>query len=203
MSRKKRTNSAIRGSLHPRSTLTEEAVINILQLLKKRVRSKVLAIDYNVNPATISYIRCGKTWTHISRLDYSISAPAPKVEKIKLSRPRNKKLTEERVIDIVRRLALGETQASIALIYGVSAPTISNINRGLIWRHIPRPPMPPKKIRIEKPQRVSRVKLSADIARDIRRRLENGETQAAIGVLYGISQTTVCSINRRTTWKRA
>ncbi len=48
------------------------------------------------------------------------------------------KLTEDKVRDILARLAAGETQASIASRYGVSRGAIGGISLGKSWKHIPR-----------------------------------------------------------------
>lgn len=54
------------------------------------------------------------------------------------------KLTESAVQDILRRLAAGERQKSIAEIYGVDFTLVSMIKRDLIWRHVPRPRSAPR-----------------------------------------------------------
>lgn len=46
------------------------------------------------------------------------------------------KLTESDVIQIRIRLDSGETQKSIAKDYGVTPPLISDIKRGISWRHL-------------------------------------------------------------------
>ena len=50
-----------------------------------------------------------------------------------------KRLTEEQVQDIRKRLVLGELQKNIAKLYGVSVTTISQINRGVTWTSLPNP----------------------------------------------------------------
>jgi hypothetical protein len=47
------------------------------------------------------------------------------------------KLTAEKVSTIRRRAAAGETQRSLAAEFGMSQPTISEIVRRVIWRHVP------------------------------------------------------------------
>lgn len=46
------------------------------------------------------------------------------------------KLTAPRVIEIRARLALGANQYDLASAYGVSQPTISQVARGVTWRHV-------------------------------------------------------------------
>lgn len=52
--------------------------------------------------------------------------------------PRNPaaKLDEGKVADIKRAIRGGESQSSLARRYGVCQQAISNINRGLVWRHV-------------------------------------------------------------------
>jgi hypothetical protein len=50
-----------------------------------------------------------------------------------------KKLTPQAVLEIRRRLKLGETQASVAEDYPVSKTTIGQIARGETWKHLPEP----------------------------------------------------------------
>jgi len=46
------------------------------------------------------------------------------------------KLTAEKVVDIKRRLSLGEKQAVIAMLHGVKPPLISGIKTGKYWKHV-------------------------------------------------------------------
>jgi predicted XRE-type DNA-binding protein len=45
------------------------------------------------------------------------------------------KLTDERVIQIKEQIAAGLKQRYLALVHGVSQPTISQINTGRIWKN--------------------------------------------------------------------
>lgn len=49
---------------------------------------------------------------------------------------KNAKLSEAAVADIRRRLAAGEVQQRIADLHGISQATVTNIKRGLVWRHV-------------------------------------------------------------------
>ena len=48
----------------------------------------------------------------------------------------NSKLIAADIIAIRQRLSAGDTQCSIAKSFGVSNKTISNIKKGLIWKHV-------------------------------------------------------------------
>lgn len=49
------------------------------------------------------------------------------------------KLDEEDVRVILEERKAGVTQRTLAELYGVTAQTISGIDRGLTWKHVPRP----------------------------------------------------------------
>ncbi len=196
-----RYNPGKQGSKHHNAVLKEEDVIEILKMIKDGYRAKTIAFLYNVKPSNISALKCGKSWRHISRIDYTIT---PAVSKPKIPKGKHSKLTDNKVIEILDRLADGEKQTAIAEFYGVTPPTISNINCGAIWKHIPRKPN--TRIRTPKTAHIHanpKTKLTNDIARDIRYRLSIGEKQAAIAVFYNVSQATISSINVGITWKRA
>lgn len=81
--------------------------------------------DYLVSTATISMIRSGVTWSHItSQLQGSPTSSG------------NAKLTEAEVRLIWGRLVAGETGADLARDFRVSSGTISLIRSGDIWSHV-------------------------------------------------------------------
>lgn len=49
------------------------------------------------------------------------------------------KLTEERVVEIINRLAHGTPDPEVAKEFGVSIATVLRIRRGDTWKHVPRP----------------------------------------------------------------
>ena len=53
------------------------------------------------------------------------------------------KLDDALVTEILRRLAAGETQRKIAGDLNVSQSSVSQIKRGVGWRHVPRPVIKP------------------------------------------------------------
>ena len=48
----------------------------------------------------------------------------------------NSKLIETDVVEILRRLASGESQRLIAAHFGISQVLVGQIHRGKIWRHL-------------------------------------------------------------------
>jgi len=54
-----------RGSAHPRSTLTEDQVVQIKLALARGDRIVALAEQFGVSKSTISDIKTGKKWWHV------------------------------------------------------------------------------------------------------------------------------------------
>jgi hypothetical protein len=87
-----------------------------------------LAREFEVNHGSILAINNGTTWGHLTgNVKSEATFNATRGERSR------KVLTEIAIIDIDKRLKLGETQASIAKIHGVKPQTISEINLGKIW----------------------------------------------------------------------
>lgn len=54
------------GEKHPRALLTEEQVIEIKKKLKNGQKGVALAKEYNVSKETISTIKTGRNWSHVT-----------------------------------------------------------------------------------------------------------------------------------------
>lgn len=61
---KNNLNVALKGSEHYNSILTEDDVINIFQ--SEETYSELMK-KYNVSKSTISSIRCGRNWNHLTK----------------------------------------------------------------------------------------------------------------------------------------
>lgn len=83
-----------------------------------------LARHYKVSQNTIRRILAGETW----------KPEGPR--KLLGSDVGNSKLTEEKVLEIRKRYAAGETQVALSEIFEVSQPTISHICARITWGHI-------------------------------------------------------------------
>ncbi len=188
----KRSNPGNQGSRHPNALLKEEDVIDILKMLKNGYRGKTIALLYGVKPSNISVIKSGQSWRHISRDDYAITV-APFTPKKPLKGYKCK-LNDAKVIEILDLLADGHKQDYIAALYGIACSTVSNINCGSIWRHIPRKDGIRKK---------TNARLTEEIVKEIRQRLSIGEKQSYLAELYGIATSTISSIHVGDTWKHA
>lgn len=104
----------------------------------------------------------------------------------------NAKLNWEIVGEIRRRRLSGETLASLAQAFCVSADCISNIVRGDTW-----------KVEGQQMVRHQRSKLTLDIAKEILLRRMAGESGSKLSKEYGISQATVSEICSGKKWMKA
>jgi uncharacterized protein (DUF433 family) len=104
--------------------LEEEDVKVIFQRLQEGEKGAAIARDFAISQQSISAIKTGKSWGHVTGLG---DPPDPR------SRIVNSKLTEEQVLDIDSRLKAGEPIKTIAARYGVCYGTVREIKLGLSW----------------------------------------------------------------------
>lgn len=109
------------------------------------------------------------------------------------------KLTEGDVLAILDAAKSGASGADLARQYGVQRTTIYSILKGKIWRHLLRDPVAyePK---WAAGSRSSNAKMDEAKVVDIRRRVANGESMAAVARDVGMSYPGLCSIIYRKTW---
>ena len=90
---------------------------------------------FGVEPATISDIKCGKTWTHLTA---SLLTEVPiQYRGHRRGEVHSKaKLRESDVLTIWRLLLEGVPASSIATMFGVHPVTIRAIKRGDAWAHL-------------------------------------------------------------------
>jgi hypothetical protein len=63
---------AARCGLSAKATLTPTQVIEIKQLLDKRIAIKAIADMYGVTYSAVSHIKHGRSWTHVLNNDFSV-----------------------------------------------------------------------------------------------------------------------------------
>lgn len=104
---------------------------------------QLVAFHFVPNPANKPYLNHINGDKHDNRADnlewctnQENSVHAIKTGLRKVFKAGTKKLTEQQVIEIKRRLAAGETQVAIAESYGVARNSIKAIITGRSWRHI-------------------------------------------------------------------
>lgn len=103
-----------KGELHVDSLLTDKQVHEICKLMEEGARNKDLAMAFGVHKDTISRIRIGDNWKHISCL-YDIK------------KKRTERKSPTTVILIAEYLQAGKTDAEIEKITGVSRKEVSRI----------------------------------------------------------------------------
>jgi DNA-binding CsgD family transcriptional regulator len=113
-----------RGSKNYSAILTENDVINIVDLLSQNKEEQEIAALYNVKPKTISNIKNGTTWKHI--LD-SINYLPPAVK-------HNGKLIASQVDKIKQLLADGMEGKKIAKLFSITPSMVSCIKLGKTWK---------------------------------------------------------------------
>lgn len=105
-----------KGETHYRSTLTTADVTVIVNRIKNGDVLKDIAFDFNVCPITITSIKSGRIWKHLT------GGPVPSPNKWQ------KISSSEREI-IKQRLLNGETTKDLAIEYNVSRDLINKIRR--------------------------------------------------------------------------
>ncbi len=108
------------------------------------------------------------------------------------------KLTEERVLEIRRRLATGERKSMIARDFGVHINTIDRIRAGTTWRTVLDGPIPSRPVR---GSRHHAAKLTEADVLTIRRRLSQGERGLDLAKEYGVENSTIWRIKVRRVWR--
>lgn len=115
---------------HPENTkLSPSEVSEIRALWTDKVSLSSLADRFNVSHSTIGAIVHGETWTH---LDHAKIGPIIRVG----SKHFNSKLTEAAALEIRVLGSQGVSITSLALKFGVSEMTISDVLLRKTWRHV-------------------------------------------------------------------
>ena len=150
-----------------------------------------LAIVFGVPEKQIRGVLCLDTMKNPNRVNTMISLRNAGV---------NTRLTPDNVRDIHRRLKSGERERDIAKRYGVMPATISRIKTGTTWTDIA------EEMGVEKhtPKKIKRrgsTKLTEEIVRDIKTRLQNEESETSLARYYSVIVPTISNIKREKTWK--
>lgn len=109
------------------------------------------------------------------------------------------KLTESKVIQMVRDLRAGMTPMEASEKYGVSTITVGNVATGRAWRHVHREPIVRKKKRKKKSPKKKRAD---EVIREIRRRREEGALVVSLAEEFGYADpSTISAICNRRKYK--
>lgn len=113
------------------------------------------------------------------------------------------KLTRAQVAEIKKRLWLGQSQSQIAREFESTFQNVSNISRGVSWKHVPWPigPRPRfKQENVARGQSSGNSKLTdADVLQI--RAVAGLVSNVEIARRFAISPASVCNIVKRKTWK--
>jgi len=113
------------GEAHPRTTVTEDQVRQIIQLLQTDKIHKEIADQFGVSRAMVQRIASGRSWQHIPRppnFDATVRHKA--------------KLTEDQAREIRRLRKAGHSTAKLVGKFGVAPSTIRRIVAGRSWCHL-------------------------------------------------------------------
>jgi hypothetical protein len=111
-----------KGSGKPNALLHEDDIPYIIELFEEGIRNNVIAKMYNVSDGTISEIRLGRTWRHVSDKIFAKSGPNP-----------IKKLSSTDIPIIRKMIKEGSRDCDIGVIFGVARGTINQIRQGKTW----------------------------------------------------------------------
>lgn len=117
------------GENNGRDILTQKQVLEIVDKLKNEESVPSIAKDYPVSKGTITNIKTGKNWAHITGIDKPIGV-------------KNKKVTDRQVKEICERYIINEeniTQPELAREYEISISQIRRILYGRRRKDIDRP----------------------------------------------------------------
>jgi len=131
------------GSKSTSSKLTEQQVAVIKERLVQGENLKDIADDFGVCFQSISLIKHGKTWRHVSGPELSKDEWRELWHSKSLGERNPAAVLGVNDVQMIRmRLAAGEIAPSIARDYGVVNQTIYNIKHRITWSHLEAPKNP-------------------------------------------------------------
>jgi transposase len=118
------------GSAHKSAKLTEEQVLQIVQLAKTgNYTQEKLAFQFGVNAGSIAGILSGRKWKHLTGIQYQRNLSAPRITPIKL--------TNQQVLQIIQLYNTKKyTQRQLAKQFGIGKTTVAKIINGKSWSHL-------------------------------------------------------------------
>jgi hypothetical protein len=127
-----------RGERHYRARLTEEDVRQMRGLYAAGGALSAIARYMGLPLGTVHDVLHRKTWGHVTDASSPSFRPVllPALQTLRGERHPVARLTEDAVRDIRRWHSCGETQRAIADRLGVSFVTVSDVLRGVTWRHV-------------------------------------------------------------------
>lgn len=120
------------------------------------------------------------------------------------SKNANAIITEAQALQILQQKAAGKNRSEIAAELGIKRSQVDDIVNGRAWRHVHALPGAPTPEQLASARQTKPgAKISADLAREIKRRLAAGETGLSIAQRFGLHKASVSDIKRGLTWRDA
>ncbi len=175
-------NISTYGTKNGHSKLSDNDVLEIMELLYKNYTNVKIADIYGVSTETISGIRRRKTWTHIR----------PAIKSFPAS-PSNYTFSRDEVSEVKTKLNQGASIDDIVRQYNASRSWVWKIAREEMWTHV----KPKMTITLKNPT----YKISKKGVIEIKRLLaENKLTYREIANVYDVSISCISHIQRGSTW---
>ena len=176
---------------NPNTNLTNNDVLNIIDLHKNQYSRKQLSQMYNVSEDLIRNILNGTTWSKITQIE-KICGPA------KGDRHPLTILSSSEVLQISKMFGQDKTDNQIAKLFGVNKNIISNIRRGETWAHLTN--IKSYSIVAFKGKNINGAKLKKEQVLQIVQLYKNGLSSNKIAKQFSIGRSTVLRILKGETW---
>jgi hypothetical protein len=129
---RRRDGTSNQGERSVRARLTEAIVLECRRRYTAGETQTALAAEFGVSHESMGAAIRGRTWAHVTG---GILAPDADGGNLGERGP-NHTLTEAIVLECRRRYAAGETQAALAIEFGVTSGAISSAIHGRTWAHL-------------------------------------------------------------------
>lgn len=120
-----------RGSGHARSVWDEATVIDAVNRVAGGESQASIERELGVSSGALQSVLNGKTWRHLGLPQFKLPGKGVKGAKHYLTR-----LTEDDVREIRRLRGPGKSGRSIAVVYGISPASVTNIIKRKTWAHV-------------------------------------------------------------------
>lgn len=182
-----------KGEGNTTAKLTEKEAYDVINMLLKGIKTKVIAEKYKLSLTAIYDIHKKRRWSHISK-----DIRFPPLSNIGSSSG-SAKLDEKKVKDIKNKLADGQSLRPLAKEYKISKSVILSIKKGETWKHV--------KVGRRMPEKNNRgenhtgAKLSKKDILKIRKLYKGGQTQTSLAKEFDVCIANISSIVLRKSWK--
>lgn len=186
---------------HRNKKLIKKDVIEIKKLLLQGLKLKEIALKFDVSSNTISDIKDKRIWSYIYLEDY---IDENELQLLRSLNKKNKKLSDNEVIEIKEMLQKRIKQKDIADKFNVKIKIISDIKNEKIYSHIKINRIINDIVKFKRPNHIGEnnpdVKLTEKQIIEIKKLLIINTSQNEIAKKYNISQTAVSKIKLGRTW---